>query len=175
MKALVSLLSVVALCLTVSGSLLAQAAEQPQAESFMAVSSIPLTQITQITEADKTIVVAYVQEQLRAYSLDLNQYLSLDANLQRTIMSLPGRQSPLTREQRRLIIPFRKAVPSTVIGSLELNNVVSSNVLDRYSVPLPISIGNASTMIPAGYTRRLIGNQYVLLNQDNRIVDTIEL
>jgi hypothetical protein len=30
-------------------------------------------------------------------------------------------------------------------------------------------------MIPAGYTRRLIGNQYVLLNQDNRIVDTIEL
>jgi hypothetical protein len=140
MKALTSLLSVALLSVAVCGSLAVQAAEQPQAQSFIAISSVPLTQITQITEADKTIVVAYVQEQLRAYSLDLNQYLSLDANLQRNIMSLPGRQSPLTREQRRLIIPFRKAVPSTVIGSLELNNVVSSNVIDRYSVPLPISL-----------------------------------
>jgi hypothetical protein len=145
-----------------------------QGQAFLAISA-PVAKTVQITPSDKDMVIAYINHQLNAYALTLTQYLSLDPDLQREVMTLPGRQTPLSREARRSMVPFGSSVPASVLSQASTQGALSPDVLAKYVVTLPASLEYPEYSLPAGYRRVLLGNLYLLIDEKGQIKDRIEL
>jgi len=141
--------------------------------SFLAIS-VPTLRAAQILPADKQIATAYINAQLALYGLTFGQYLALDTVMQRSILELPGRQSIISREELRKIVPLRISVPTDVIKAMVPNAVISEDTVEKYAVSLPSTVVNGSIL---GKTQHvLIADRYILLDSaTRRIVDSITL
>lgn len=145
----------------------------PVAPGFLAVS-IPTLRATQLIPADKQIATAYINTQLALYGLSFSEYLSLDTAIQRRILELPGRQSPLTREEAKKIVRHKISVPSKVTETLQANTVLSEDVISSYAVTLPYSVTKTTDEAPT--QRMLIADHYILLDASTRkIIDVMPL
>ena len=144
-------------------------AEEIGGHTLFAVT-VPTT--SSIALNDKALVNDYVDGQLSAYSITMKQYLALTPAQQREVMSLPGRQTPFSREARRAFVPLKKTVPSTIINNLTKGQVINATTIDKYGVAIPANLtGIEEGVLPLGYKRVLIGDQYVLLNNANTVIE----
>jgi hypothetical protein len=121
-----------------------------------------------MTQTPAAVVTQYVQNQLALHGLTPEAYLSLDASLQRQVMT-PGRSMVLSREQTRQIVPKRIALPTQVMQSLVLGSQVDTQTIGRFGVGIPtmhaIKTSQGMTLTPI-----LFGNTLVMINHEGRIM-----
>ncbi|MFM7469202.1 MAG: hypothetical protein ACKO37_06860 [Vampirovibrionales bacterium] len=121
-----------------------------------------------VSQTPAMAVQGYVLNQLAVHGITPEQYISLDAPLQRQVM-MPGRSMVLSREQSRQIVPKRIAVPSTIMQTLTLGNTLDTHVIEKFGVGIPTmqSMKNHDGMT---LTPILFGNTLVMLNHEGRIL-----
>lgn len=141
---------------------------------FMAVS-VPTLRVAQLSVEDKQLALAYIHEQLAVYHLSWQEYLALSPQDQREVLSLPGRQTPFSRQARRRIVPLKQSVPAEVLANIAPNVQLSPSIIQQFGVLLPVTLQSQQATLPAGHQRLLIGNKYVLLDRFNRVVDLLVL
>jgi hypothetical protein len=139
-------------------------------QAFLSVYSPIIGQtIQQSYSAAPTL--AYIQKQVVAYDVRLEQLLSMPLYLQREILSMDGTQRPLTREERHSLVPFRSVVPTEVQQSVIHSNRVSEGTLSLYGVTIP----NSVSQLPEGFKCVLLGNRLLFLNASNTVLSSVAL
>jgi hypothetical protein len=121
--------------------------------------------------SSQTLAMGYIQKQLAAYSLDQNQLLSLPVALQREVLSLDGRQMPLSIAERKQIVLFRSVVPGKVMETVKTSRMVDATTLGTYGVRIPASV----TAIPEGYEQWLLGNKLLVIDTAGHVLQAFSL
>lgn len=139
-------------------------------QAFLSVYSPIVGQtIQQSYSAAPTL--AYIQKQVVAYDVRLEQLLSMPLYLQREILSMDGTQRPLTREERHSLVPFRSVVPTEVLQGVIHSNRISEGTLSLYGVVIP----NSVSQLPEGFKCVLLGNRLLFLNGNNAVLSSVAL
>ncbi|MCX5920201.1 MAG: hypothetical protein NTW61_02585 [Candidatus Melainabacteria bacterium] len=139
-------------------------------QAFLSVFS-PITGQTIQQGYSSAPTISYIQKQVVAYDLRLEQLLSMPIGIQREVLSLDGVQRPLTREERHAIVAFRSVVPTEVINSVVHSNYISEGTLALYGVTIPNNISK----LPDGYKCVLLGNRVLFVNQANSVISSVAL
>jgi hypothetical protein len=143
---------------------------QADDQAYLSVFS-PITGQTIQQSYSTAPTVSYLQRQVVAYDLRLDQLLSMPIELQREVLSMDGVQRPLTREERHAIVQFRSVVPPEVINSVVHSNYISEGTLALYGVSIPNNISK----LPDGFKCVLLGNRLLFINQANSVMSSVAL
>lgn len=168
----ISLLALLALLLTPAAFADAtdKALQETQAYFSFSVPTVAST-ATSLSTRDTNLAQAYVNNQLALYGITKAQFLALSTEQQREVLSIPGRQTPLSRQALKGIVPFKSNLPANIEASLQPGALVSFAVLNQFGVKLPGSVDLTLSAVPSGYQRIVLGSHYLLLDATGRILD----
>lgn len=163
-KHLSALIAVGLLAVSTAASVLANEIE---AQSFLAIPAAELAVQTTRQLSPQAMAQQYVKNQLALHNLTTDEFLALDAPLQRQVLT-PGRSRPLTREQRHTIMAKRVSVPDNVLNTLTVGSTVDATTQNRFGVVIPtmaqVKFENGLTVHPL-----LFGNTLVMLRDNGQI------
>jgi hypothetical protein len=142
-------------------------ANDVEAQNFLAIPAPELASQTISQLSPQAMAQQYVKNQLALHSLTTDEFLALDAPLQRQVLT-PGRSRPLTREQRHTMMAKRVSVPDNVLNTLTVGATVDTTTQKRFGVVIPtmaqVKFDNGLVVHPL-----LFGNSLVMLRDNGQI------
>lgn len=140
---------------------------------YSAFSPAVLASSVEVTETQKAMVSQYIESQVAANDVTMQQFASMTPEQQRRVLT-PGRQVLSRAERRTLQLQTRQAsIPNNVQQAIIPLAVLEPSVIEKYGVALPGSV-QTNLKVPVGISMVLFGNKLAALNTSGTVLSVVE-